>query len=189
MVKETHSKSSSVTLEELKTLIIVLTGKVGENTVSLVGLDKKIEKNTVSLVELDKKVDQNTVSLAELDKKVGRNIVSLAELDKKIEGNYKELKERDLKFEKEFSKNIKEIGETHTYIFNQLSKLDRKSDKLSEKLAKRMDNMNNLLETSVKNLMQGNRERFFMKAHLEGNDKRITRLERKTNLKKAGLRI
>ena len=137
MVKENHSKNPSVTLEELKTLIMVLT--------------KKVVGNTARLEEINKKVDEN----------------------------YKELKERDLKFSKEFSRNIKEIGETHIYIFDQLDKLDKK-------LTKKIDNMNNLLETSIENLMQGNRERFFMKAHLEGNDKRITKLERKTNSKKAG---
>lgn len=189
MIQETSNNKSPVTLTELKILILNNGEHIQENTESILGLTKKVEENTTNIVGLSQKVDQNTASIAKLGEKADRNTGSIARLERKTDKNYKELKDRDLAFEKKFSRNIGEISETHTHIFDQLAKIDTKIDKVGEKLTERIDNMNNLLKAGVEDLMQGKRERFFIQAHLEGNDKRITRVEKKLELKKVGLQI
>jgi len=175
VIQETSGNKTPVTLTELKSLILNNGEHIQENTESILGLTKKVEENTTNIVGLSQKIDQNTASIARLERKTDKN--------------YKELKDRNLAFEKKFSRNIGEISETHTYIFDHLTKIDTKIDKVGEKLTERIDNMNNLLKAGVEDLMQGKRERFFIQAHLEGNDKRITRVEKKLELKKVGLQI
>jgi len=175
VIQETSGNKTPVTLTELKSLILNNGEHIQENTESILGLTKKVEENTTNIVGLSQKIDQNTASIARLERKTDKN--------------YKELKDRNLAFEKKFSRNIGEISETHTHIFDQLAKIDTKIDKVGEKLTERIDNMNNLLKAGVEDLMQGKRERFFIQAHLEGNDKRITRVEKKLELKKVGLQI
>jgi len=175
VIQETSDSKTPVTLTELKILILDNGEHIQENTESILGLTKKVEENTTNIVGLSQKIDQNTASIARLERKTDKN--------------YKELKDRNLAFEKKFSRNIGEISETHTHIFDQLAKIDTKIDKVGEKLTERIDNMNNLLKAGVEDLMQGKRERFFIQAHLEGNDKRITRVEKKLELKKVGLQI